>query len=212
MVFRLIPARTFKCFAVNRNPLILLAIPPSRGSHCVRLCVSFGQAVGVVDAYCWPKDCATVHGEPTRKTVRRGVALPNGESSPPRSPPRVPSSAAGVAEFLNPRSLVADAARGPTFARHRVPRAAEGRTGCGWRGGMRPHYTPCVAADLCTAAAAVRITSSTCLGWESIGTWLLFISTVVAPMRFAANFITRPHFGSGEKCALTIFQSRPRLA
>ena len=89
----------FKCFAVNRNPLILLAIPPSRGSHCVRLCVSFGQAVGVVDAYCWPKDCATVHGEPTRKTVRRGVALPNGESSPPRSPPRVPSSAAGVAEF-----------------------------------------------------------------------------------------------------------------
>src|SRR5438034_1564955 len=81
---------------------ILLAIPPLQRSHCVRLCVSFGQAVGVVDAFCWPKDCATVHGEPTRKTVRRGVALPNGESSPPRSPPRVPSSAAGVAEFLNP--------------------------------------------------------------------------------------------------------------
>src|SRR5438094_9018026 len=99
MVFRLIPARTFKCFAVTRNHLILLAIPPLQRSHCVRLCVSFGQAVGVVDAFCWPKDCATVHGEPTRKTVRRGVALPNGESSPPRRPPRVPSSAAGVAEF-----------------------------------------------------------------------------------------------------------------
>src|SRR5439155_1492538 len=131
MVFRLIAARTFKCFTVNCNHLILLAIPPLQRSHS---------------------------------------------------------------------------------ARHRVPRAAEGHTGCGWRGGMRPHYTPCLAADLCTAAAAVRITSSTCLGWESIGTWLLFISTVVAPMRFAANFITRPHFGSGEKCALTIFQSRPRLA
>src|SRR5712692_6447835 len=54
--------RILKCFAVNRNYLILLAIPPSRRSYCVRLCVSFGQAVGVVDAFCWPKDCATVHG------------------------------------------------------------------------------------------------------------------------------------------------------
>src|SRR5438128_12038592 len=104
MVFRLIPARTFKCFAVNRNHLILLVILPLQRFHCVRLCVSLGQAVGVVDAFCWPKDCATVHGEPTRKTVRRGVALPNGESSPPRPPPRGPSSAAGVAEWLNPVS------------------------------------------------------------------------------------------------------------
>src|SRR3989441_696481 len=86
-----LPSTDFKCFAVNRNHLILLAIPPLQRFHCVRLCVSFGQAVGVVDAFCWPKDCATVHGEPTRKTVRRGVALPNGESSPPRPPPRVPS-------------------------------------------------------------------------------------------------------------------------
>src|SRR5439155_13717320 len=96
------PQRILNALRLNRNYLILLAILPPRRSYCVRLCVSFGQAVGVVDAFCWPKDCATVHGEPTRKTVRRGVALPNGESSPPRSPPRVPSSAAGVAEFLNP--------------------------------------------------------------------------------------------------------------
>src|SRR5437879_11719169 len=98
MVFRLIPARTFKCFAVNRNHLILLAIPPSRRSYCVRLCVSFGQAVGVVDAFCWPKDCATVHGEPTRKPVRRGVALSNGGSSPPRSTTCVGRAAAGLSE------------------------------------------------------------------------------------------------------------------
>src|SRR5438128_12619721 len=102
MVFRLIPARTFKCFAVNRNHLILLAIPPLQRSHCVRLCVSFGQAVGVVDAFCWPKDCATVHGEPTRKTARRGAALPNGESSPPTPPPRVPRSARRRAASLTP--------------------------------------------------------------------------------------------------------------
>src|ERR1700722_7446218 len=43
---------------------------------------------------------------------------------------------------------------------------------------------PCFAA---TAAAALRITSSTARGWDSIGTWLLFTSTVVAPMRFAAK-------------------------
>src|SRR2546425_6854453 len=53
--------------------------------------------------------------------------------------------------------------------------------------GMRLHYTARVAVDLCTATAAVLITSSTCLGWESMGTWLLFTSTVLASMRFAAK-------------------------
>src|SRR5258705_8912147 len=48
---------------------------------------------------------------------------------------------------------------------------------------LRAAY-PCFAA---TAAAALRITSSTARGWESIGTWLLFTSTVVAAMRFAAK-------------------------
>src|SRR5438034_3161057 len=42
-------------------------------------------------------------------------------------------------------------------------------------------------ADSSTAVAAARITSSTKRGWESIGTWLLSTSYVVAPMRFATK-------------------------
>src|SRR5579863_4863313 len=41
--------------------------------------------------------------------------------------------------------------------------------------------------ELCTAAAALRITSSTRPGLESMGTWLLAASTVVAPMRLATK-------------------------
>ena len=41
--------------------------------------------------------------------------------------------------------------------------------------------------DDVTALAALRITSSTASGWDSIGTWLKSSSTVLAPMRFAAK-------------------------
>src|SRR5258705_6291270 len=48
---------------------------------------------------------------------------------------------------------------------------------------------PCFAA---TAAAALRITSSTARGWESIGTWLLFTSTVVAGLPLSAQRLAAP--------------------
>jgi len=38
-----------------------------------------------------------------------------------------------------------------------------------------------------TASAAFRITSSTKSGWDSIGTWLLSVSKVFAPIRFATK-------------------------
>jgi hypothetical protein len=38
-----------------------------------------------------------------------------------------------------------------------------------------------------TVFAALRITSKTKPGWESIGTWLLSVSKVVAPMRLATK-------------------------
>src|ERR1700752_2701313 len=44
---------------------------------------------------------------------------------------------------------------------------------------------PCCNYEI--ALAASRITSSTTLGWESMGTWLEATSTVLAPMRFAAK-------------------------
>jgi hypothetical protein len=43
------------------------------------------------------------------------------------------------------------------------------------------------ALFVATVVAALRITSSTSRGRESIGTWLLFSSTVVAPIRFATK-------------------------
>jgi len=43
-----------------------------------------------------------------------------------------------------------------------------------------------LAQDFWIALAALRITSSTRFGRDSIGTWLLSVSTVVAFMRFAA--------------------------
>ena len=39
----------------------------------------------------------------------------------------------------------------------------------------------------CTVLTAVRITSRTTLGFDSIGTWLVATSVVVAFMRFAAK-------------------------
>src|SRR4029078_4981310 len=42
-------------------------------------------------------------------------------------------------------------------------------------------------ADACTVVAAFRITSLTTVGLDSIGTWLLSTSTVVAPIRLAAS-------------------------
>jgi len=39
----------------------------------------------------------------------------------------------------------------------------------------------------CTAVAAFRITSRTNSGWDNIGTWLLSVSKVVAPIRFATK-------------------------
>src|SRR5215469_3706410 len=44
-----------------------------------------------------------------------------------------------------------------------------------------------VAVFSVTASAAFRITSSTKLGWDSIGTWLLSVSKVFAPIRFATK-------------------------
>src|SRR4030095_10533179 len=38
-----------------------------------------------------------------------------------------------------------------------------------------------------TAVAAFRITSSTKSGWDNIGTWLLSVSKIVAPIRFATK-------------------------
>src|SRR5215470_11035045 len=46
------------------------------------------------------------------------------------------------------------------------------------------HYA---AFFCCTAVAAFRITSNTNSGWDNIGTWLLSVSKVVAPMRFATK-------------------------
>ena len=47
-----------------------------------------------------------------------------------------------------------------------------------------PFYRRC---DDVTAFAALRMTSSTRAGLESMGTWLLAVSTVMAPMRFATE-------------------------
>src|SRR5262247_3816951 len=44
-----------------------------------------------------------------------------------------------------------------------------------------------VAVFSVTASAAFRITSSTKWGWDSIGTWLLSVSKVFAPIRFATK-------------------------
>src|SRR5690349_21308967 len=44
-----------------------------------------------------------------------------------------------------------------------------------------------VAVFSVTASAAFRITSSTKSGWDSIGTWLLSVSKVFAPIRFATK-------------------------
>src|SRR5215467_3591965 len=44
-----------------------------------------------------------------------------------------------------------------------------------------------VAVFSVTASAAFRITSSTKSGWDSIGTWLLLVSKVFAPIRFATK-------------------------
>src|SRR5271156_4263498 len=48
-------------------------------------------------------------------------------------------------------------------------------------------FQEAIAYFAATAAQALWITSSTACGCESIGTWLLFSSTVVAPMRLAQN-------------------------
>src|SRR6516162_11940409 len=45
------------------------------------------------------------------------------------------------------------------------------------------HYAD-AALFFWTAVAAFRITSSTKSGWDNIGTWLLSVSKVVAPIRF----------------------------
>jgi hypothetical protein len=44
-----------------------------------------------------------------------------------------------------------------------------------------------VAVFSVTASATFRITSSTKSGWDSIGTWLLSVSKVFAPIRFATK-------------------------
>jgi len=51
-------------------------------------------------------------------------------------------------------------------------------------GGSEADFHAAVVASEATFAAA-RITSITLSGWESIGTWLLSSSYVVAPMRLA---------------------------
>src|SRR6516225_11875699 len=48
------------------------------------------------------------------------------------------------------------------------------------------HYAD-AALFFWTAVAAFRITSSTKSGWDNIGTWLLSVSKVVAPIRFATK-------------------------
>jgi hypothetical protein len=49
----------------------------------------------------------------------------------------------------------------------------------------REHHRPAAADCPRTASAAVRMTSRTRSGWESIGTWLLSSSMVVARIRLA---------------------------
>src|SRR5271170_7851443 len=86
-----------------------------------------------------------------------------------------------------PFALV-DAARGQVaggFCLRTVVNTPENQIVGGYTGPRRFSLQaafPCFAA---TAAAALRITSMTRSGWDNMMTWLLFASTVVAPMRFA---------------------------
>jgi len=57
-------------------------------------------------------------------------------------------------------------------------------------GGNRRDVFHAVADDRRTAFVAARITSMTKPGWDSIGTWLLSIAWVVAPIRFARKRCT----------------------
>src|SRR2546430_1249141 len=50
---------------------------------------------------------------------------------------------------------------------------------------QRPDAGAALRTSACAAFAAARMASSTRFGWESIGTWLLSSSYVVAPMRLA---------------------------
>ena len=50
-----------------------------------------------------------------------------------------------------------------------------------------PRICHAAASRPSTAFAAARMTSITKSGWESMGTWLLASSVVVAPMRLAKN-------------------------
>jgi hypothetical protein len=68
--------------------------------------------------------------------------------------------------------------RGRVF--HAPPK--EGGQGDGRRAGLGG-----AEVDAWTVVAAFRITSITRLGLESIGTWLLSTSTVVAPIRLATK-------------------------
>ena len=53
--------------------------------------------------------------------------------------------------------------------------------------GARYQSPYAVAVFSVTASAAFRITSSTKSGWDNIGTWLLSVSKVFAPIRFATK-------------------------
>src|SRR5947209_2526922 len=50
---------------------------------------------------------------------------------------------------------------------------------------QRPDAGAALRTSACAEFAAARMASSTRSGWESIGTWLLSSSYVVAPMRLA---------------------------
>src|SRR5271170_416688 len=56
-----------------------------------------------------------------------------------------------------------------------------------WKWAARRQRTGCPCSNYDTDLAASRITSSTTLGWESMGTWLDATSVTLAPMRFAAK-------------------------
>jgi hypothetical protein len=79
-----------------------------------------------------------------------------------------------------------------------------------------------VAVFSVTASAAFPITSSTKSGWDSIGTWLLSVSKVFAPMRFATKrskmgWMVRSLLSSVERMAIRAHfdadfrQCRPRF-
>jgi hypothetical protein len=72
--------------------------------------------------------------------------------------------------------------------RHRHGEGSRAYVSDGFRVDARvPGYAGTAECFTATAAAALRMTSSTACGWESIGTWLERSSTVAAPIRFAAD-------------------------